>query len=93
MNAVALPCERRIRRTWARDIAQELLDRIHRRGMKHTLFVHADGHVDFMRGNCLLWKAWEASLVGVYDHSAQLADVTDDILAMQRESIDGKASG
>ena len=90
--AIELPSPMiRMRRTWARDIAMELRDRIMKRGCRHTLFIHPDGHVDFMRGYCANWEAWSSSLVGVYDVGAQIGDVIEDILAMQREPIDGRA--
>lgn len=83
-----LPDPFHVKRDYAEDLATEVVTLIQLIGAvvlyidcSGTVYVSARGPVDA--------KAFD--LVGSYTAAASVHDITEDILAMQRERIDGKA--
>lgn len=68
------------RQRWALTIANDVLDRVKLRSMRHALILHRDGSTEIRR-----WHERQSdfgdSLVGVYDTRATLIDVAEDLLA------------
>jgi hypothetical protein len=85
----ALPNPFHVKRDEALDIATEIVGFIAEQG---RLCVYFDSAGAMSVSRRLLDIPGDFSLVGVYDDAASATDIADDIIAMQREHVHGKAS-
>lgn len=79
------------KRKWAVDIALEVLDLVRKAEADHSLFVWPDGRVAIRPFHAFHAEVEFESLVGVYDRSADVTAIADDLMAMndQRAQIRG----
>lgn len=83
-----LPDPFHVKRPEALDIAAEILEIIELKG-RVCLYVDSNGVVQV--SHHVLDVPDPFSLVGVYDDASTLTQIAEDIIAMQREPVHGKA--